>query len=421
MESSLNKLKEILKREIGLDASTVGEATITKILNQRMRSCEITEIDDYYIFLQNSKDELHALLETSVIPETWFFRDHKPFDVILASIKKQRLANPGKQTRILCIPCSTGEEPYSIAMFLTENGIPETAFEIQAVDISLQSLDIAKIAYYGRNSFRGKIAKDYIDKYFEEDDKQYKLNDKIRNLVNFTRVNILQTDSIPFKEQFDFILCRNLLIYFDVDTKKTAFGTLESLLKEDGVLFIGHSEYGSVPLSIFKTTKIYDVYGLIKNNDIAAIETQHPPIPVTAKKTSSLKNITPPKTKAFSSSKYTETKPEKPNQQTQSSSDKNLLEEARKLADTGDFGEAEELCLRYIEEHGDHSESFFLLGLINEASGKTGQAHDFYKKSLYLDPKHYETLIHLSFLVEQQGDIEGSQRLRERAERVLKE
>ena len=97
-----------------------------------------------------------------------------------------------------------------------------------------------------------------------------------------------------------------------------------------------------------------------------------------------------------------------------------LLLEARKFADNGQFNDAESLCLKYIEEQGDHSESFFLLGLISEASGKIDQADNLYRKALYMDPKHYETLVHLSFIVEQQGDTVASQRLKDRAERSIK-
>ena len=267
MESSLNKIKSILKKEIGLDASTIGQATIDKILNERMRSCKITELDDYYIHLNNNNQELHLLLETSVIPETWLFRDDKPFKIILDKISRQLVSHPEKLCSILCIPCSTGEEPYSIAIDLTDNGIPKSSFEIQAVDISHNSIAIAKQAVYGSNSFRSEKSKQHIEKYFTPVKSEYRLHDNVKSLVNFNQVNIIDRKTLPFVEKFNFILCRNLLIYFDTSTKATAYNNLHSLLSDDGILFIGHSEFGSVPDDIFVTKKIDSVYCLIKKSN----------------------------------------------------------------------------------------------------------------------------------------------------------
>jgi len=428
MDSSLEKLKGLLKQEIGLDASTVGEATIHKILNQRMRSCQIKELDNYFDFLQGNKEELHALLETSVIPETWFFRDHRPFVNILDHIRKNLIDRPNKTCNILCIPCSTGEEPYSMSMYLLQHGIPEKMFNIQAVDISYQSLEIARDGSYGTNSFRGKIAKDYINKYFKLEEKQYQINSNVKSKVKFNRVNILDKSSIPFGEKFDFILCRNLLIYFDLPTKDIAFSNLNDLLTDDGTLFIGHSEFGSVPGSIFKTVKRGETFCLVKSNPEEEERTkqQQKKLKTSIKQNKTVKTPLKQKNiiekKAFSNKRLIQAKkPEKKQTSTvTSTSTQDLLLEARKLADSGQFNDAETLCLKYIEEQGDHCETFFLLGLISEASGKSQQADSLYRKALYLNPKHYETLIHLSFIVEQQGDAVASKRLRERAERSIK-
>jgi len=429
MKLALDKIKNILKKEIGLDASSIGEATINKILNERMRSCKISELDEYYTHLSNNTDELHLLLETSVIPETWFFRDDKPFKLILANISKRLLSRSENSCRILCMPCSTGEEPYSIAIYLRDNGIPDTAYEIQAVDISHKSIEIAKQAIYGDNSFRGKIARQYANKYFTHSDSEYTLNNNIKSLVNFQQENILEAGKLQFSGKFDFILCRNLLIYFDIPTKETAYNKLNSLLKDDGALFIGHSEFGSVPEDIFKTTKLESVYCLIKQtkNSIEK-NSKDKTSTVKANKLLKLKTIKPPEKKAFSNTEQYNVKKEikielhdtNKTQGLNKNTDQDLIQQAKTLANSGDFKAAESLCLKHIDENGDHEESFFLLGLISEASGNSLQAQDYYKKALYLNPKHYETLIHLSLIIKSQGDIETSNRLKERAERAAK-
>jgi len=421
METSLDKIKTILKREIGLDASSIGEATINKILNDRMRSCNVTKVDDYYIYLNSNPQELHLLLETSVIPETWFFRDDKPFKLILDKILKQLLTQPENICRILCLPCSTGEEPYSIAMFLHSNGIPETVYEIQAVDISHNSIDIARQGVYSKNSFRGEKAKEYIDSYFTPSNEEYILNKNIRSSIKFKQVNIIDANTLALENKFDFILCRNLLIYFDIATKETAYKNMNHLLKDDGALFIGHSEFGSIPEKIFTTAKAKSTYFLIKRKKEDGHSNKK------NEKTSSLNSITSNSNiKAFSNpEKYTPRKPKKntsiqEDTHENKKSDKNLIKQARILADQGELNKAESLCLQYIDLYSDHEDSFFLLGLISEASGNDTQAHNFYKKALYLNPKHYEALIHLSLIIESEGDIEASKLLKERAERTLK-
>jgi len=422
METSLDKIKAILKREIGLDTSTIGESTINKILNSRMRSCNVTELDDYYIHLNNNSEELDLLLETSVIPETWFFRDDRPFKLILEKILKQLLTPSKTPCRILCLPCSTGEEPYSIAIFLHSNGIPETAYEIQAVDISHNSISIARQGVYSKNSFRGEKIKEYVNNYFNSADEEFILNESIKSSVKFNQVNIIDKNTLPLENKFDFILCRNLLIYFDIPTKEIAYRNMNDLLTDDGILFIGHSEFGSVPEEIFTTTKNKSVFFLKKNTG----KKENIPLNKKTIKTPALSINASDNKKAFSDpGKYAicETKNNK-NPAAESNEDrklnKDLIKQARILADRGELDQAESLCLQYIDLHNDHEDSFFLLGLISEASGNNEQAHGFYKKSLYLNPKHYESLIHLSLIIENEGDIEASKRLKERAERTLK-
>lgn len=429
MESSLNKIKSILKKEIGLDTSTIGDSTINKILNERMRSNHITDVDKYYDYLRQSNIELSLLLEISVIPETWFFRDDKPFDSILYNILKQRHNNPNKICRILCIPCSTGEEPYSLAIYLRNKGIPETAYEIHAIDISLNSIATAGLGVYGKNSFRDENSRSYIEKYFSLNESGYSLNNNIKSSVKFYRANILDLTTFPVKQIFDFILCRNLLIYFDIPTKATAYANLNNILDDNGILYIGHSEFGSVPGDIFNTVKIDSTYCLVKkSNHYYDVKDRIKTDEIYLNKSSSEKNTLAAPRKAFSNiDQFTLPNDNKKdnlsnhNQSNEKNDHIELIHKARAMADNGDLSKAESLCYKYIDLHKNHEEAFFLLGLINEASGNTQQAQIYYKKSLYLNPKHYETLIHLSLLTKSLGDIETSKRLKERAQRAIKE
>jgi chemotaxis protein methyltransferase WspC len=425
MDTSLDTFKKILKHEIGLDAESIGEATIKKFLGQRMRACKLENIDEYCQLLANDGSELSALLETAVIPETWFFRDTRPFTVMLNHLKLNAHLFQKTPCNILSIPCSTGEEPYSIAMHLLQAGIPENSFKIKAMDISYRALEIAQQGNYGKNSFRGQTCLPYITLYFTPQNDQYTIQSKIRQCVTFGRVNILDNKTLPYNLYFDFILCRNLLIYFDVNSKLEAFRNLHSILKDDGKLFIGHSEFGAVPKNLFTTTGTETAFGLIKFTPAAApytnITTNLPDN--TYATTNYFTPKTPPVKQKPAFTDFIKT-PEINATTTDSidtaGSTENLLEQAQLLADQGNLKKAEEYCLRYMDEKGEHADTLFLLALIKESAGQRKTAESFYRKALYLDPRHYQSLIHLSLLLEQTGDRKAANLLRQRAERAEK-
>lgn len=335
MEKALNKIKDILKREIGLDTDTLGDATLDKILHQRMYTCQIESVNDYYHFIVQNSDELAALLETAVIPETWFFRDTRPFKLVADHIKQH--SKQKKSCNILCIPCSTGEEPYSIAMYLLHASIAADAFNIYAVDISNRALSLAQQGVYGKNSFRNDIAKEYKKIYFEHDNGKELLKKDIKDTINFSKMSILSKPELAsLNVQFDFIFCRNLLIYFDLKTKENAFKNLHTIMQDDGMLFIGHSEFGSVPKKLFTVCGNNKAFGLIKYNPAA--EKPHKQIepPITSNKQIYKREFkTPKKTSAlsFKTLILPESNTKKRISEKSTHKENNLLTSARALAD----------------------------------------------------------------------------------------
>src|SRR5262249_51536192 len=145
---------------------------------------------------------------------------------------------------ILSAPCSTGEEPYSLAMALLDAPVPRSQFTIDAVDLSVRALDRAKQAIYGKNSFRGKAVA-FRDRHFAQTGDVFKLHDAIHECVSFYQGNLLEEKFLVNHKPYDFIFCRNLLIYFDRATQKLALRKLHQLLSPSGVLFVGPAE---VPL-----------------------------------------------------------------------------------------------------------------------------------------------------------------------------
>lgn len=148
------EIQNLLRQKIGIDANIIG-SKIVKAVENRRSICGSINLNDYFQLLQNSKQEFDELVELIVVPETWFFRDGQPYNAIASYVRSQWLnkSHIGK-LRLLSIPCSTGEEPYSLAMTLLDLGLLPNQFNIDAVDISKKSLAKAKKGIYGRHSFR---------------------------------------------------------------------------------------------------------------------------------------------------------------------------------------------------------------------------------------------------------------------------
>ena len=216
--------------------------------------------------LKENTQEIHELIEEVVVPETWFFRNKTPF-VALADYAVKNLlpkTRKGEFVRILSAPCSTGEEPYSIAITLLESGLPAEMFEIDALDISKRALTKARRAIYGKNSFR-EVEERVIHNYFDKVRSGRHLNETVRNQVNFKLSNFLVGSLSPHPNYYDIIFCRNLLIYFNREVQLVALEKLHRSLKEAGVLFVGHAETSQMARSNFEKYDHPHSFAYLKN------------------------------------------------------------------------------------------------------------------------------------------------------------
>ncbi len=422
MNDVLENIQLILKRRIGLDINTIGKSTIEQTVLQRMARHGIADLNEYYRLINIDATELNELIEDSVIPETWFFRDITPYEFIYKNISRHIHNSPGSIYKILSLPCSSGEEPYSLAMYLLNNNIPQDAFAIDASDVSTRAIEKAREGNYGNNSFRGKDYINYQSQYFIENNGLFSISDKIKNRVNFSIKNILKPGCLN-QQIYDVIICRNLLIYFDKNTKKTAFDQLIKAMKLTGLLFIGHSEFGSVPSKKLVNTGSKNGFALKRTdnpelktggvkrlfdsnainsvtNHIKAISSKVP----TRQVSNFIRAITP------AAAKRTSTKPTGP-----------TIEEAIQLADLKQFDKAETICNQLLKEGNNNPETYYLLGLIEFSRYNINEAEVYFRKALYLNPKHYPSLSQMASLLKSRGDINSAELFKNRARRAAPE
>jgi chemotaxis protein methyltransferase WspC len=185
--------ENLLKEAMGLDAVSVGRTTIDRAVRLRMASLGLERREDYWQQLHDSTGELQELIETVVVAETSFFRDREAFAALVRLVTEEWLpAHPTGILRLLSVPCSTGEEPYSMSMALLDGGFSLGQFHVDAVDISARALTQAKRGVYGMNAFRGENLS-FRDRYFRSTGDGYVLVEWLSEKVSFTR----ETSSPP--------------------------------------------------------------------------------------------------------------------------------------------------------------------------------------------------------------------------------
>ncbi|MRW94552.1 methyltransferase domain-containing protein [Duganella sp. FT80W] len=412
--------QSLLRSATGLNLS---KAVVDRAIKNRM---EQTGIGDAETYLQQMQpEELTALVELVVVPESWFYRDPQAFYAMSEFLRARLAADSGRLARILSIPCAGGEEPYSMAMVLTDAGIPPDNFMIDAFDISPTCVARAKSGIYGRNAFRAQDLS-FRERHFSSaGDGDYRINDSIRKQVRFKQGNLLEFDLSARSGYYDVVFCRNLLIYFDKPTTKAAIAKLEALLADDGQLFAGYAEVPSFCQHGFAPLQYNQAFGLQKE---AAAPHKPPRAARPPAKQVAPRAVKPAPTPApVSRSRATPSRvAPAARPATDATAGANpapavdLLAEARRLADLGDIKAAERHCRDHLAQHPEAAEAYFILGLLNELTNKPKMAEDYWKRCIYLQPDHYEALCHLALLAEANQDASGAAALKARAARIYK-
>lgn len=446
---------EFLRKKIGLNPESMGVPLIEKIVHDLMKISGALSVEDYVQKIKLSEAELNSLIETVVVPETSFFRNTTPFVTLRSYLTQFVLSKKsGKPVRILCLPCSTGEEVYSIAMTLLEMQLSPNQIFLFAGDISEQVLQVAEIGIYNSYSFRGEDVS-FKKKYFDKQaDGAYLLKKEVRDLVHFERINILSDNFLPGHQPYDIIFCRNLLIYFDLAGKEKALKSLLGRLSEEGVLFVGHAEGARMsrvglfnldyPMSFVFSRKAYaERINNALNGNLPKKNVYVPAQIKLIKKPGYLTGVPRAEVSGvnylgvnysgvnFSGadprlSKVTRAVPAlaavAPKIEREVDSSQNQIErdiaQAKRLAEAGSFNEALTICEQLLSKGLESAEVYYLLGQAAGSSGDRLLAEEYMKKAIYLNADSYDALIYLSTLFNQMGKHDQSANFRRRAQRV---
>lgn len=240
-------LRDEIYKRTGMWFNESSKYLLQKRLSPRAKELNFDSFQKYFYFLQYDPradaefDQIYDLVTTN---ETYFFREPAQLTAFTEEIVPDILARKTvKKVRIWSAGCSSGEEPYSIAMLLQEAGLfQQAAFEIFASDINQQVLAKARRGQYRESAFRATDAA-VRDRYFaREADGSWRISDEIRNRVSFGRLNLYDEARVSLLGHLDIIFCRNVIIYFDDGSKRHVVTNFYNRLVDDGYLLLGHSE-----------------------------------------------------------------------------------------------------------------------------------------------------------------------------------
>lgn len=249
------RFSTLIYNSFGIRVTEVKKEILNTKLKKLMQRYGITSYDEYYKILTGGADDtfMSEFADEITVNKTEFFREKVHFDFISGNMDFWTGSNPrvlqNREIRVWSAACSTGEEPYTIAMVLREC-LPEWVnIKILATDINRTVLTAAQQGVYP-SSIKNEVAPYYLNKYFNRTEHGYEAAGALKALVSFRLFNLV--DSFPFRNSFDMIFCRNVMIYFDSAVRHCLLDKFYNFMAPGGLLFIGHSESITTQVQKFK-------------------------------------------------------------------------------------------------------------------------------------------------------------------------
>jgi chemotaxis protein methyltransferase WspC len=421
----------LVRRRIGLNPQAVNQYHIRDAVHGRMAACRIENLSNYLACLKNREDEFQELVERLIVPESWFFRDLQPFRFLEHYVSTRwQPRHPKRPLRLLSVPCGTGEEPFSMAVTLLNLGLDRSRFRVDGVDISQRVLREAETGSFGELSFREReeTVANHRARYFQPVRDRFVVNQEVRSAVHFRHASIVDPAFLDGESAYDVVFCRNLLIYLDADARRTALASLHRLLDDEGVLYVGHVEAGAVksgqfdaysadfPFAFRPTRGESNRLTTGVGNEI--LPSRIPPAaPALAK---------PPALSGEDAVRW----PPRLSQEEPKADGLTIAAvgdpqaefvAAREAADRGLLEKSAAACLDLLAKQAPRADVYCLLGEVRQAQGDADEAEKCFHKALYLDPRHYHALVHLTLLARQRGEESLAMNYRRRADKIQSE
>lgn len=247
-DSTFRQLRDFIYEQSGIYIPDTKKYLLENRLVSRIEGKKLKGFEDYLYLLKYSPDgeEMTRLFDAITTNETSFFREPQQLDLFIDTVVPRVLEEKSKtgnrDLKIWSAACSTGEEPYTIAMMLLEKSNTKAMkVDVYASDISEGALNSAKRAVYGPYSVRN-MPEFYLKKYFTNSGQTYALSPSVRSVVKFMNINLVDEKKMRAMQSMDIVFCRNVLIYFDDRAKQKVVSLIYDSLRPGGYLFLGASE-----------------------------------------------------------------------------------------------------------------------------------------------------------------------------------
>lgn len=249
IEEEFRLIRDLIHSHCGIFFDSDAKFLLEKRLARRLDLHQLPGFKEYYHFLKYSRgreQELSDIMDVLTTNETYFFREEFQLNAfvgeILPDLKAVKEKRGDRTIRIWSAGCSTGEEPYTIAMLIMETGaFKDWKVEIVGTDISHRVLQHARKGVYGKSSFR-TTSPERVNRFFQQQDGLYRIKDEVRGLVTISHLNLLDENRMILLGKMDVIFCRNVIIYFDQVAKRMVVESFYRVLREGGYLLLGHAE-----------------------------------------------------------------------------------------------------------------------------------------------------------------------------------
>ncbi|HGG0417940.1 TPA: protein-glutamate O-methyltransferase CheR [Clostridium sporogenes] len=254
----LEYFEEWILKDFGINLKAYKQNQLQRRILSLMSRVGVNSVEEYINLLKKDKDQRIKFLDFITINVSEFFRNPEIFDELEKKIKVELLSNTPGSLKIWSAACSIGAEPYSLSIIMDEIS-PNKKHKIIATDLDMTILQRAKEGIYAQAEIKN-VKKERLEKYFTKEGEKYKIKSSIKNVVTFKKHDLILDN---YEKDFDLIVCRNVVIYFNQDIKDNIYKKFSESLKKGGLLFVGATEsiynykdYGFEKVSTFIYRKI---------------------------------------------------------------------------------------------------------------------------------------------------------------------